>query len=446
MKKFYIVFFFVNLLLSSYFLDTWNNSNTTSRALPIVLYFEQGNFQIDKYHELVLDKAYIDGHYYTDKAPLPTLIVLPIFGLLKWIGLIQAVDGSYYGPSVYILGGLICGSIPFVIFMVLSFVGMKRTKSGISPVLLSCMPFFGSFIFVFAGTYFTHMMSGLLLLIAYIYLKKSGFILAGLFAGLAFLSEYTVALIFPIWALQVWIKEKSFTKGFYFGLGTLPAIIFILGYNYYFTGSPITMMYKFHTFQDLHSNYGFSLPTIESLWGLSFSNYKGLFFYAPFLLLALFAVFRHNKISAIASHYITWVSIAYFLVIAGYFGWWGGWTYGPRLLFPIVVLLLYEGILQVSKYKINKVLFWALTVFGLAGAFLAKITVLYSIPTESIHPFVQTIFPALANGGFNPNNLATMIFGMNPLVAGILWVILFVGGMVFLDRYEKGCKPRGTRG
>jgi hypothetical protein len=102
---------------------------------------------------------------------------------------------------------------------------------------------------------------------------------------------------------------------------------------------------------------------------------------------------------------------------------------------------LYEGILQVSKYQFNKPLFWILTIFGLLGAFLAKITVLYSVPTESIHPFVQTIFPALASGNFNPNNLATMIFGMNPLVAGILWLVMFVGAMVFLVRYEKGCQP-----
>jgi hypothetical protein len=435
MKRFYIIFFLVNLLLGFYFVDTWNNSNTTSRALPIVSYFEQGNFQIDKYHELVLDKAYIDGHYYTDKAPLPTLIVLPVFGLLKWLGIIQAVDGSYYGPAVYILGGLICGSIPFAIFMLLSLIGVKRNKSGLAPVLLSCMPFYGSFIFVFAGTYFTHILSGLLLLIAYIYLKRSKFFLAGLFAGLAFLSEYTIALVFPIWAVQVWIKQKSFLKGFWFGLGTLPAILFILGYNNYFTGSPFTMMYKFHTFQDLHSNYGFSLPTLESLWGLSFSNYKGLFFYAPFLVLALFVVLRNNGIKSVLGHYVTWVSVIYFLVISGYFGWWGGWTYGPRLLFPVAVLLIYEGILQVSKTKIFKPAFWVLTVFGLAGAFLAKITVLYSIPTESAHPFVQTIFPALAKGSFNPNNLATMIFGLDPLIAGIFWLVILVVSMVFLSWY-----------
>ena len=445
MKKFYTLFFLINLLLSFYFVDTWNNSNTTSRALPIISWFEQGNFQIDKYQELTLDKAYIDGHYYTDKAPLPTLIVLPVFGFLKWLGIIRAVDSSLYGPAVYVLGSLICGSLPFVLFLLLSLMGIKKNRSSLSPVILSCMPFFGSFIFVFAGTYFAHMMSGLLLLIGYIYLKKSKFLLAGLFAGLAFLSEYTIALVFPIWAIQVWVRNKSFIKGFYFGLGTLPAIVFIFGYNYYFTGSAFTMLYKYHTFQDLHTNYGFNLPTIESLWGLSFSNYKGLFFYVPFLVMVLFVVLKNNSLKSFSGHYLTWVSIIYFLVVSAYFGWWGGWTYGPRLLFPVAVLLLYEGILQVSKYEINKPLFWVLTVFGLAGAFLAKITVLYSIPTESINPFLQTIFPALANGQFNANNLATMVFGLNPLVAGILWVFIFVVSMVFLKRYYQILSDAGLR-
>ena len=220
-----------------------------------------------------------------------------------------------------------------------------------------------------------------------------------------------------------------------FGLGTLPAVFFIMGYNWHFTGSPFTMLYKFHTFQDLHTNYGFGLPTFDSLWGLSFSNYKGLFFYAPFLMLALVTVFRNKPLRSIFSHYVTTVSVIYFLVVSAYFGWWGGWTYGPRLLIPVVVLLLYEGILQVSKYPFSKIAFWLLTLFGLAGAFLAKITVLYSIPTESRNPFLQTIFPALANRQFNPNNLLTMLFGANPLISGLFWIVLFVGFICFLSKF-----------
>ncbi len=52
------------VLLGFYFVDTWNNANTTSRALPVVTFWEEGSFRIDKYHELTGDKAMIDAILY----------------------------------------------------------------------------------------------------------------------------------------------------------------------------------------------------------------------------------------------------------------------------------------------------------------------------------------------------------------------------------------------
>ena len=441
MRKFYIVFFIINLLLSYFYVDIWTtNSNTASRALPIISFFENGSLQIDKYQEPINDKAHINGHYYTDKAPLPTFVVLPFFGILKAVGLVKEVDGSLFGTEVFMLGSFICGSLPFVLFMLLALFAIRKKNPSVSPVFLVMMPFYGSFIFVFAGTYFAHIMSAFLLLVAYLFLKDKKYVLAGLFSGLAFLSDYTIALVFPIWALQVWIKEKSFYKGFLFGLGTVPAIVFIMIYNFIFTGSPFEMLYKYHNFQDLHTNYGFNLPSLESIWGLTFSDYKGLFFYTPFLFLAFAGISKKYNFRAFAGHYLFYFSVVYFLVVASYFGWWGGWTYGPRLLFPVAVFLVYEGIVKISDYKFSAAFFWILTVFGLAGAFLAKITVVYSVPTDSLHPFSQTIFPAIKAGSFNPNNLTTIIFGINPALAAIIWIVGFAGGIFFLDSWLQKIK------
>ena len=100
----------------------------------MVAFYEQGDFRIDKYHELTLDKAFIDGHYYTDKAPLPALVILPFFGLLKWLGIVQPVEGSFYGPAVYILGDVLCAVIPFVLILLLTFTAIKKHRPALSPV------------------------------------------------------------------------------------------------------------------------------------------------------------------------------------------------------------------------------------------------------------------------------------------------------------------------
>src|SRR5437588_7025723 len=97
MKKFYFLFIFLNLVITCFYIDLWSNANTTSRILPVVSYFESGTFSIDKYQELTCDKSFIANHYYSDKAPLPTLLVLPVFGILKAAGIIRSDNGSLYG-------------------------------------------------------------------------------------------------------------------------------------------------------------------------------------------------------------------------------------------------------------------------------------------------------------------------------------------------------------
>ncbi|MBM3436251.1 MAG: hypothetical protein FJY07_08575, partial [Bacteroidetes bacterium] len=163
--KFLVVFFLINLFLCSFYIDTWINANTTSRALPVITFFESGTFRIDKYHEKTCDKAFVNGHYYTDKAPLPTFIVLPVFGFMKSLGLIRPDEnGSLFGKHVYILGGTLTAVLPFSLLILWLFKRIENAGSALSPVLLATLPFYSSFIFLFAGTFFAHILSGLFLI------------------------------------------------------------------------------------------------------------------------------------------------------------------------------------------------------------------------------------------------------------------------------------------
>jgi hypothetical protein len=75
------------------------------------------------------------------------------------------------------------------------------------------------------------------------------------------------------------------------------------------------------------------------------------------------------------------------------------------------------------------------TLFGLSGAFLAKITVVYSVPTDSVHPFTQTIFPNLTTGNFNVNNFATMVFGIGPALSATIWLVAFFAAIFLLNKW-----------
>ena len=75
----------VNLLLSAYFLDAVPSPNPTSRALPVLTIYEEGRYAIDTYEKSTMDKSYVNGHYYSDKAPGAALTAVPFAFVLSLI-------------------------------------------------------------------------------------------------------------------------------------------------------------------------------------------------------------------------------------------------------------------------------------------------------------------------------------------------------------------------
>lgn len=437
MRRFLAVFFLFNLLIASFYLDVWKNANTTSRALPIITWFESGTFRIDRYHELTVDKALVNGHYYTDKAPLPTYLVMPFFGLLKQAGMIQpAADGSLYGDHIYLLGGFLTASLPFAILLLVLFNRIKKSRAGVSPVLLATLPFYASFIFVFTGTYFAHILSAVLLLSCYILLKRKHYLVAGLLGGLAFLSEYNLAVILLLWGIMLVANERKGRPFIQFSLGILPSLLFLIYYNSLFSSSPFTFMYKHHNFSELDTNYGFVLPGLESLLGLSFSPYRGIFYFAPFLLAGIYLIYgriRDRKFNSLLKSYLFIPFVLYYIFIASYFAWWGGWTYGPRLLLPMVLILIHELIAYFAGQKIPRAIFTILAGAGLLVILLAKGTIAYSAPTGIMNPFLELVIAGMRESNFNPNNLLTFYFGVGPGIAFLIFLLLFFLGLTLLS-------------
>ena len=443
---FVVLFFFVNLLLCSFYIDVWKNANTISRSLPIITFFESGTFRIDKYHELTPDKAHVNGHYYTDKAPLPTYFVLPFYGLVKTLGLAQPdTEGNLLGPEVLVTGSIVASSIPFALIVTLLFIYLDNKKTNISPVLLSTLPFYGSFVFIFSGTFFGHLFAGILLLGSYLFLKKRRFLLSGLLAGLTFVSEYNLAVLIFCWGLILLWREMKLKPLLLFSAGILPSIAFILIYNSIYSTSPFVFLYKYHSYGQLSENYGFRIPGLEALWGLTFSPYRGMFFYAPFLVAGIYLIFKmrpHIGIENLFKSYQLLPNLVYFVFISSYFAWWGGWTYGPRLLTGMVIIMLFEFTVKSARYEIPLFIFWPLTILGLIINIPAKGTIVYDAPTAVQNPFAELVFSRLLEADFNPNNILSLSTVTTPSAAFIVYSVCFITGFTLLNLlYKKRIQP-----
>jgi len=484
LKLFFAVFLLVNIFLSCYFIDIWVTPGSTSRALPVLSMYNDHSLVIDKYEKYSGDKSKVGEHFYSDKAPLPSFIVYPFFVAFKAMG-IQGVsettvqkrqiyiwetlsgqwkDGRIWtlpeSTLVFILGSILCASIPFALVLMMCLYMVRKSSINISPVLLVMFSFYASFIFVFTGVFSGHLLAGLFLFCAYIFIKEDKyFLLAGMLMGFAFAAEYTVAFILPLWAIQMYFNKVSIKKILLFTAGSLPGVGLIMLYNQHITGSPLTLLYTFvpmanETYKDVEG-LGFSYPKSEALWGLLFSQYRGLLFYAPVLALMIWyyikskrndisSFFQSDKaryLRAWGSNYLLFVCIGYIAIIASHNLWWGGWAYGPRHFIPIAFLLIYEGIVLLSKQKFSVPAFFTLAGFGLLCAWLAKATKLYMLPDQYKKPLTEVLLKDFGRNKFNANNIFTWAFDMEPKTAIYLWLFLFIGACFGLSAWYKKIVP-----
>jgi hypothetical protein len=235
-KNLIVSFFVLNLFLSAFFLDASMSANPMSRALPVLTFLEQGTFRIDAYKDLTIDKSLISGHYYSDKAPFTSVIVLPFFILCRLVGLGSTPPGRFKTFPIIILGDILCGSVPFALAMTLSLHELLRRykRSYVyRSVLVTVLSWYGSFLFVWSGLYFGHLLAGLFLLFSYIQLvDHKNSLVSGILLGFAILTDYPSAVAFPVWLLYLLrTEQRRVLPVGKLVLGLVPAGLFLISFN-----------------------------------------------------------------------------------------------------------------------------------------------------------------------------------------------------------------------
>tara|TARA_B100001109_G_scaffold255892_1_gene262574 strand:+ start:13874 stop:15292 length:1419 start_codon:yes stop_codon:yes gene_type:complete len=453
-KGFYWLFGLGLLFFSIFYIDIWHTPNPISRALPVLTYYETGTLEISRYEQISLDKSKVDEKYYSDKAPLPTLITIPFyqtlakFGIEEWKYQDKQFKGApkwYTKLSLIIfIGSVICSSLPFVLMAYFSFKTSPDFK--FKPILIS-LTFFGTYLFTYAGTYFNHIFSGACLAFAvYFIQKKEKAWISGLFCAFAFLSEYTLGLFAALLPLFLLKSDQRWKHLLHFGLGFTPALLIYAWYNYSLTGNPFTFIFYYTDFETfskgIKNNYGFSIPSLESLYGLLLSPYMGLLWFFPVL---GFYILNWSKSQGrrLIKDPVLINSLALFLLISSYFIWWGGYSWGPRYLIPMACILALHA---ANLWKNDKIRIVGVVVLGISFVIqlLNKATVLFLIPDrlsnegEASYPFTDVVLKAINEGRFNANNLLTWVFDIPANWAFISFFVLFVSWIVILEiQYRK---------
>jgi hypothetical protein len=158
---------------------------------------------------------------------------------------------------------------------------------------------------------------------------------AGLLLGLAVVTRPTSVLIAAALALFVVRRHRPAAWAF-FGLAAVPAVL-LAWYSWVYWGSPLALGQG----QGL-DGFGASRAAVASL-GLLLSPNRGLLVFSPIFIFSLvgaaYLLLRGRGGPPIMA-YLIWSSLAEYVLYTFWSNWWGGHTFGYRLLIEVVPALM----------------------------------------------------------------------------------------------------------
>ncbi|MGA2062680.1 MAG: hypothetical protein ABSG67_19585 [Thermoguttaceae bacterium] len=355
---------------------------------------DEGSGRIDKYESVTCDKAYVDGHFYSDKAPGLSLAAMPsmatAYGVLKIAGKASfGIDPATNKPTTAFKLLTLIGTI---------FTSALSTAAAAAALGWLCMrlgctrggAIFASLTFAlatptwgWATSFFGHAMAGSCCLLGFaltVYMLESnlhrraqlaGWIMVGGLLAFSVLVEYTLAVASIIIGLMILWKAAGKGKNHIataligLSIGIVPCAILFFAYNYLTFGSLLDFGYKHEVlFPGMNEGYlGISLPKLTALWEILASAKHGILWLSPILILIPLAFWTSLR-RRMAPSYVSaaLIVVIYFLAMnSSYYYWEGGSSTGPRHITPALGFACFPlGFLWSVAGKKQKILFMCL--------------------------------------------------------------------------------------
>jgi hypothetical protein len=372
---------------SAYFYQDpeWNGNSRLNLTRAIV---EEGTLSIDAYHDAPKwatgDKAIYGGHYYSDKAIGASMFAVPVYFIVYHVGnglgialsasavkhaLTTAVMGSAFtvtGIAMYLVARRIAGN---------------NWKAFVSTLAIS----FGTMLWPYSAVFYGHLPAAAFLALSFALLfaaKEPGgrhsnarWFWTGISVGLAFISDYTSALVIAglgIYALYV-LRSLDFKGKLQAAWAAAPGLalplLLMVAYNIAVFQQPIAFGYSYEAenrFQEIMGLgiMGIRLPTLSATYHITFDPRFGVFWLSPVLLLApigYLAAFRTGRHRAEAFLSIYAIAVMFAMNAASYL-WWGGSAFGPRLVISALPFFI------VPFAVLPRAATWPLVLLGLISA------------------------------------------------------------------------------
>lgn len=372
-------------------------TNSMARFATLRAMADEHTFRIDNYFDWTQDWARTpDGHYFSNKAPGPTLIAFPVFWVIdKALFTLQSKHPDAKGRRQAPRGihkvaiSTIFQVLPFLILSLLALKAaypVAPSREGYFFGLLAIL--FGNTAAMLMNSYMGNPFSGMAMMgVAYFYLRQK-LAWMSFFFGWAVLADYSGAiLVLPFFLLLLTeLKERrapAIAGSVAIG-AAVPAALWCW-YHIACFGSPFSLPYKYDvealvgTVQDAGGLWGkiSFLPRPEWVMELLVGQSRGILFTQPWLLFCLIIPFLWKIPDARLRRLFYFTAGSFFLLLslnAGFPGWHGGGSPGPRYLaaaLPLFGLFLpwvYDRAPRALRYFLCATVLVSLALRGLVYA------------------------------------------------------------------------------
>jgi hypothetical protein len=408
----------------------WNQNSRFDLVRAIT---NEHTLNIDPFHLSTGDKAFFNGHYYSDKAPGLALAAVPVVAIAR--PFLRAAGGD---PETY--AGLAWLSYLATVFTT----GLFTAMAGVSlyslsvdlgaseaGALFAAITFgLGTPMWTLATIFIGHAFSAALLVFAFaeacriaahtpVRPYRTG-LFVGVCAGWATVSEFPAAvpavLIALFTAMNAWRRDRATAPAIVGALtvGALATAAALMTYQYLCFGSPFHIAYSSEPgYVGMQQGiYGVNVPRLIRLRRILFGEYRGLLPLAPTLIVAPIglALLKQKTAALFAAA----IAAFYILLNASYAYWEGGWSYGPRHASPAIPFLcLGLAALWAASPRIGRWILAALTTYGVAVTLVAVSTM--PLPPNNIRrPVAELLWPAFRDGDLSLNTQTMASGSVNP--------------------------------
>ena len=276
----------------------WNEYSRYDLVQALV---QDGTTSIDRYHENTGDKAFYDGHYFSDKAPGTAFLGVPIYVLLALGSEAAGAGAPDPETAVHALAFGVSGvATALLVLLLLRF--LRPTVGERWALVISLGYGFGSLAFPFGAMFFGHAASAFFLFASFYLLwrwRADGRawrpLLAGFLAGWAVITEIPVVLgVAVLGGYALWLGRGHALR---FVAGGIPVALVFAAYNWISFGGPFDIGYQYATLFGEQNRQGI-VSIVWPSWATAAEllvGPRGLLRLAPWFLLAPLGMLAYRR-------------------------------------------------------------------------------------------------------------------------------------------------------